>query len=218
MTPAKITHATTGNARTLVSRECRTGRIQRRRVAGEATRRTRVIGADQGDERRGHHRQQQVLDHVHREQRRVVAVDAGQQGEGERGQAGGERHGPASRHGIGRMRGVRRDGPPTTTRRAATAMPSVGSGSNVQPSSSVAADGGSAGTGPWAATDGRGSRASRSPPSPTSEPRPRRSVERVAIARIVARTSAGSRARRPRSGYHGAGPTLGRFGRDLLDR
>src|SRR5687767_5142442 len=98
----------------------------------------------------------------------------------------------------------------------ATTMPSVGSGSNVQPSKSVVADGGSAGTGPWAATDVA---AASQPiaPNPIIGPTPRKSFGRAVIVRIVPRTLAASRARRPRSGYHGAGPTLGRFGRDLLD-
>jgi cytochrome c oxidase subunit 2 len=95
-------------------------------------------------------------------------------------------------------------------------MPSVGSGSNVQPSRSVAAVGASAGTVPWAAADPA---AASQPiaPSPTIEAWQRRSFAQRVIVGIVARTPAGSRARRPRSGYHGAGPTLGRFGRDLLD-
>src|SRR5688572_5361591 len=99
---------------------------------------------------------------------------------------------------------------------AAPAMPSVGSGSNVQPSRSVAADGGSAGPGPWAAT-AVAAASQQTAPIPIIGPTPRRSFGRVLIARIVARTPAASRARRSRSGYHGAGPTLGRFGRDLLD-
>ena len=50
-------------------------------------------------------------------------------------------------------------------------MPRVGSGSNVQPSSSDAADGGSAGTGPWAATEvGLAIASAPNTPAPTSEP------------------------------------------------
>src|SRR5688500_1137821 len=68
----------------------------------------------------------------------------------------------------------------------ATAMPSVGSGSNVQPSRSVAADGGSEGTGPWAATDVAAA-SQPIPPNPTIGPTPRRSFGRTVIVRIVAR-------------------------------
>jgi hypothetical protein len=45
MTTANTTHATIGCAITRMTRECRTGRIQRRRVSPEATRNSRVIGA-----------------------------------------------------------------------------------------------------------------------------------------------------------------------------
>src|SRR6187200_203474 len=101
---------------------------------------------------------------------------------------------------------------------AATAMPRAGSGSNVQPNSSEAADGASTGTGPWAATEvGLAIASAPRTPAPTSEPTSRRGMGCVAIDGILARTTLTSRARRRRSGYHGAGPTLGRFGRDLLD-
>ena len=52
-----------------------------------------------------------------REQRRVVAVDPRQQGEGDRDQAADERHGPATRHGVRRVRRVRPAGPPRATDR-----------------------------------------------------------------------------------------------------
>ena len=60
----------------------------------------------QGEERGRHEGQQDVLDHVDREQRRVVALDAGQQRERDRGHAEPERHGPPSGHGIARVRRV----------------------------------------------------------------------------------------------------------------
>ena len=44
MTPANRSHDTTGNDRNRTGREWSTGRIQRRRVAGDETRRSRTIG------------------------------------------------------------------------------------------------------------------------------------------------------------------------------
>ena len=113
ITAANTTQATTGKARTRMTRPWRTGRIQRRRVAGDADPQHQGDRRGQRDERRGDQRQQHVLDHVDREQGRVVAVDARQQGEGERCHPGHERHGPAPWHGIVRMGGVDPpDGPP----------------------------------------------------------------------------------------------------------
>ena len=73
--PRTRARSTTGKRRSPRTREWSTGRIQRRRISGGATRRSRVIGAPSSEQRRGHERQQQVLDHVDREQRRVVALD-----------------------------------------------------------------------------------------------------------------------------------------------
>src|SRR5688572_15713225 len=75
----------------------------------------------------------------------------------------------------------------------ATAMPRVGSGSKVQPSRSVAADGGWAGAGPWAATDVAAA-SQLIAPNPIIGPTPPRSFWRTVIVRIVARTPAASRA------------------------
>src|SRR5688500_10639215 len=66
---------------------------------------------------------------------------------------------------------------------AAMAMASVGRGSNVQPSRSVAAEGGSAGTGPWAAADGAVASHTIAP-RPTSRARWDGSGGREDIARI----------------------------------
>ena len=55
------------------------------------------------DEWRRDKGQQNVLDHVDREQARVVAVDPGQQREGQRGHRPRRRRGSAARHRVGRM-------------------------------------------------------------------------------------------------------------------
>ena len=90
----------------------------------------------QGNERRGDERQQDVLDHVNREERRVVALDARLQGDGDRGEPAEERDRPAARHRVRRMRGV--------TRRTAMIQPmataasgSTTTGSNDQPNAKV---------------------------------------------------------------------------------
>ena len=65
-----------------------------------------MIGAAERDERRGDEHEQEVLDHVDREERRVVALDPGQEGDRDRGEPGEERDGPAPRHRVRRMRRV----------------------------------------------------------------------------------------------------------------
>ena len=75
--PRTISQATTGmreHAETRV--EWRIGRSTRRRRSGEAARSSWVIGAASAISGGATSSQQQVLDHVHREQRRVVALDA----------------------------------------------------------------------------------------------------------------------------------------------
>ena len=47
MTPAKTTQAVTGKDSIRITRECRIGRTQRRRVSRELSRRTSVIGRGQ---------------------------------------------------------------------------------------------------------------------------------------------------------------------------
>ncbi len=70
------------------------------------------------DERRRDHGEQHVLDHVHREEDRVVAVDPGQQRDGDRGHAQAEGRRPSPRHGVGWMRRVHRsDRPPPPAHR-----------------------------------------------------------------------------------------------------
>ena len=112
ITPAKSSQATTGKASTRITREWRTGSIDRWRVAGREPQ-------DQGhrpgqrDQRRRDQGQQHVLDHVDREQRRVVPVDPGQQGEGDGQQAAGEGDRARARHRVRRVRPVDLpDGPP----------------------------------------------------------------------------------------------------------
>ena len=107
-------------------------------------RRRRAQPQDEGDrrgqrqQRRGDQHQQHVLDHVDREQRRVVAADPRQEG---------ERQGQDARRGTRSSGGAGPGSPggPRSTRRTAhshqtvtAARPRVGSGSNVQPSSSEA--------------------------------------------------------------------------------
>ena len=134
----------------------------------------------QGDQRRRDEDQQEVLDHVDREQRRVVA---GRSRTGARTRSRTARRGtPASATAArGWPGGPRsRAGPP---RASATAEPTSGSrisGSNDQPNRMLATVGGSAGTGPWASTAaGRRARrrARRRPPRrpprrPRRRPRP----------------------------------------------
>ena len=79
---------------------------------GEATRRSSVIGAARAMSGAATSDQQDVLDHVDREQRRVVALDPGQQRERDRGQPAEERDGPARAARGRRVGGVRPAGPP----------------------------------------------------------------------------------------------------------
>ena len=72
-------------------------------------------GCGQRDQRCGNQRQQDVLDHVDREQSRVVLVDPGQEGEGDREHAAGEGHASAAWHGVRRVQCIDppdRPGPP----------------------------------------------------------------------------------------------------------
>ena len=138
ITPAKTTQATTGKASTRMTREWRTGRIQRRRASGRRDAQEQRDRSGQGDERGGDQHQQDVLDHVDGEQRRVVALDAREQRERDGQHPQAERDRPPARDRVRRMRPVDPADRPPPHGRAVSAMPSVGSGSNVQPSSSVA--------------------------------------------------------------------------------
>ncbi len=60
----------------------------------------------QRDERRGDQREQDVLDHVDREEGGVVALDPGLERDRDRGQAAEEGDRPDARHPVRRMRGV----------------------------------------------------------------------------------------------------------------
>jgi hypothetical protein len=60
----------------------------------------------EGQERRGDHREEEVLDHVDGEERRVVALDAGQERKSDREQPEPEGHRPGSRHGVRGVDGV----------------------------------------------------------------------------------------------------------------
>ena len=71
----------------------------------------------EGQQRGRDEHQQHVLDHVDREQRGVVPVDARQQREGEREHPGQERDRPPARDGVGRDGPHRPAGPPTATSR-----------------------------------------------------------------------------------------------------
>ena len=144
-------------------REWRTGRIQRCAVAGATQAQQQGDRRGQGDQRRRDEHQQDVLDHVQREERRVVGLDAG---------ASARTRGPASRRGTrpsgaagrgGRMRRV----DPADGHSHQTTDDEDGEGrerrSNVQPKSRLAALGGSVGTGPWAGAGPASASASASP-------------------------------------------------------
>ena len=155
--------------------------VRRRRPEEECDR-----GAEH-DQRRRDERQQQVLDHVDREQGRVVRVDARHEGNRDGADPEEEADRPPPRHGIGGVGPIDLTDEPTQTTAAATSARKT-AGSIVQPKSRFATDGGSAGTGPWAiATPDAASAASA--PIGTARRATRRTEARdgPAIAVIVAR-------------------------------
>ena len=169
------------------TRECRTGRISVAPRLGEATRRSSVIGAAERDERRRDEHQQEVLDHVDREQGRVVAVDPDSSAKASASMPAEERHGPPPRHrvgGVGRVDPADGPEPPDQARRT---MPSVGSGSNVQPRERGRDVGGSAGAGAVGAATGPAQPARRAASQPQAAAR-RPPDRRRGIGGIVART------------------------------
>ena len=106
MTAVKISHATTGCARTRVTRDWSSGRRNRRRWSWLATRSSERDRRPEGDERRGNQCQQDVLDHVDAEQRRVVARDPRLKRERDGHEPAEERNGPRRRDAIRRMGAV----------------------------------------------------------------------------------------------------------------
>ena len=87
--------------------EWSTGRSQRRRTSGVEARRSRVIGAASSRSGGRDEHQQQVLDHVHREQRGVVGGDPGVHGVQDREHADHPVGRPAAGDRVERMRPVR---------------------------------------------------------------------------------------------------------------
>ena len=121
MTAAKVSQATTGMAQDRARpADASTGRIQRWRTSGDGGAQELGDRRAERDQRRGDEHQQQVLDHVDREERRVVALDARHQGDGDRGEAAEERRGRGrSGHGCPGA-AARPGGPARASRRRAT--------------------------------------------------------------------------------------------------
>ena len=190
MTPRTASQATTGMAE-----DPHDPRVEDRqdpapaRRRGVDARRSERDRRGERDQRRRDQHQQDVLDHVDREQRRVVAVDPGQEGERDRGQPGEERDRPAARDRVRRVGRVRPGGPPDQPP-AATATRGRGSAAARTSSRAAGCRGrrlgrdGAVGERPGAAS------ASERPPSGDRAPRrdARGSSDGRGIGGIVART------------------------------
>ena len=149
---------------------------------GDDARRSRHDRPGVQEQRRRDQVEQQVLDHVDREQRRVVGRDPRVQRDQQHGDPRHPRPGPlrAGPDSAGWARLTRRT--PSAPQRAAAAIAgSQTSGSNAQPKSSVATVGGSAGTTPpWASRPHRPTPATRRRAAERRDSRPRRARARRA--------------------------------------
>ena len=200
---------TTGNDRRRTTAEWSTGRIQRRRDLGRRGLEEQGDRSREQQERRPDERQQQVLDHVHREQRRVVGGEPGVDARYRTASTPDHPVGrPAAGDRVGRMRPVRAPDARRPTAAARAIAGSQASGSNDQPNTQASRR--PAAPGPWRRGRGR-------PPGAASIATAADAATRQARTgggRRAGRARGGARRRRSRAHSRPSGPMRSASGRD----
>ena len=154
MTAANSSHETTGNAKNRTIREWSTGRIQRLRVSGELRLEEERDRAGEQEQRRRDEGEDQVLDHVDAEQRRVVALDPRVEGDEQGDDPEGPGHGPVTGDRVGPGGAAGPGRPRSRHRSSAPIAGSQTSGSNDHDRRNEPASGAGGTPPPWADATG----------------------------------------------------------------